>query len=109
MSDSDLIRVDELGNATFFCPACKSVHLIQFAPHAPPTWEWNGNKERPTITPSVRARWTFGPERAEKCCHFFVTDGKIVYCNDCTHALNGQTVPMQPFAFDFDEDDDEDD
>ena len=27
-------------------------------------------------------------------CHLFVTDGKIIYCGDCTHELSGQTVDL---------------
>ena len=29
-----------------------------------------------------------------KVCHTFVTDGRIQYLGDCTHALAGQTVDM---------------
>ena len=27
-------------------------------------------------------------------CHSFVTDGRIRFLGDCTHALKGQTVPI---------------
>jgi hypothetical protein len=32
--------------------------------------------------------------RTERVCHSFVTDGKIQFLGDCTHALAGQTVEL---------------
>ncbi|WP_241754456.1 hypothetical protein [Cupriavidus basilensis] len=38
-------------------------------------------------------------ERDFECgvCHSFVTDGRIQFLGDCTHALAGQTVPLAEF------------
>lgn len=76
-----------------------------------PRWGYNGNPDAPTFTPSVLVRGTvpitdqerdrilagekFGP--APLVCHSFVTDGKIQFLDDCTHALAGQTVPLPDF------------
>jgi hypothetical protein len=30
----------------------------------------------------------------EQTCHLFLTDGRLQYLGDCTHALAGQTVPL---------------
>ena len=30
-------------------------------------------------------------------CHSYVKEGKIIYLGDCTHALAGQTIPMEAF------------
>ncbi len=80
-------------------------------------WTWNGDTEKPTITPSLLQRtghyvdgskescWcTFNAERREKgepesgfeclICHVIVTDGKAQYCSDSTHHLSGQTVEL---------------
>ena len=27
-------------------------------------------------------------------CHYFVTNGQIIFCGDCTHAMKGQTAPL---------------
>lgn len=71
----------------FWCPACDS-------PHAPviegvDPWAWNGDRERPTVTPSIRVTDHDGSR-----CHSYVTDGQIQFLSDCTHALAGQTVPI---------------
>lgn len=29
-------------------------------------------------------------------CHSFVFDGEIRFLGDCTHALAGKTVPLEP-------------
>lgn len=75
----------------FWCPACGERHRVTVAPGR---WSWNGDPEKPTIGPSVKVTWTFGPSHTPRCCHFHVENGEIKYCNDCTHELNNQTVPM---------------
>ena len=44
-------------------------------------WNWNGNKEVPTLTPSILVRTT-KPHSNEQIelFHGFLTDGKIVHC-----------------------------
>lgn len=27
-------------------------------------------------------------------CHLFVTDGKIIYCSDCTHEYAGKSIDL---------------
>lgn len=79
------------------CPGCKCPHSITTeTPTNGPCWTFNGNEERPTFEPSLRVRWTFGPEREPKCCHSFIRDGHWQFLIDCTHELAGQTVPMIP-------------
>ena len=34
------------------------------------------------------------PGDPPEVCHSFVTDGRIQFLNDCTHALAGQTVDL---------------
>lgn len=69
-------------------------------------WQFNGDFERPTFTPSVNMSWG-GP--GNPCGdgvtiipffrnHFTVTDGRITYCTDCTHALSGQTLDLLEFT-----------
>lgn len=101
----------------FWCPGCEKYH----GPRIESTlgrsvWAWNGDRERPTLSPSVLVRsghhvpehmpgspcWcTYNAEHPEqptsfKCyvCHSFVTDGRIQFLSDCTHALAGQTVDL---------------
>lgn len=86
----------------FWCPGCRGAHRIQHGAGQGPRWGWNGDVERPTFTPSVLVRTgravdpLFVPEEGDppEVCHTFVTDGRIQFLGDCTHALAGQTVDL---------------
>lgn len=69
----------------FECPGCGCCHKIEF-----PTWQFNGDLEKPTVRPSILVT---GGEKGIRC-HSFVTDGKIQFLDDCTHALKNQTVEI---------------
>lgn len=78
----------------FECPGCKDPHPVPTTgSHA---WGFNGNTERPTLTPSILVHesrcddGTIGVIR----CHSYVTDGRIQFLGDCGHALAGQTVEL---------------
>lgn len=106
------------GVVAFHCPACRTGHLVTVErdPHLPggPCWGWNGSGDAPTFTPSILLRgtqvrrdengkwtgeWIRGAdgEPLPLVCHSFVTDGRIQYLSDCTHALAGQTVDLPDF------------
>jgi hypothetical protein len=74
-----------------WCPGCDAMHLIAvetpFSNGA--QWTWDGNAELPTFSPSVNV----GPGTAFQC-HYFIRAGKIEFCNDCHHALAGQTIDL---------------
>lgn len=78
------------------CPGCNGWHVIytEQDDHVTVRWEFNGNLEKPTFSPSIKVQWREGPEQANKVCHFFVRDGMIQFCGDSTHTLAGQTVPL---------------
>jgi hypothetical protein len=86
--------VDKEGKRTgeqslwFFCPGCQEP--IRITVNGPGTWKWNGDLEKPTISPSIL---TDG-NKPEKRCHSFIKDGNIQFLNDCFHELKGQTVPL---------------
>lgn len=108
----------------FHCPGCDEPHIltvVQTSPHDRPCWNYNNNPEKPTVTPSVLIRsGHFIPGqpnnpcphcdgdkednidendthyRSCRQCHSFITDGKIQFLDDCTHALKGQTVDLPP-------------
>ena len=47
------------------------------APAGYPVWNWNGDKENPTLTPSILVRGENGkPAR----WHGFLTNGKLIEC-----------------------------
>lgn len=60
-----------------------------------PVWEWDGNLEAPTVSPSILVRWTHA-ETGEHRCHSFLRGGRWEFLGDCTHELVGQTVEMKP-------------
>lgn len=95
---------------TIHCPACGEAH------HLSTKWEFNGDLERPTFTPSLLVQSGHhvtghsGPcwcdyqrehpgEPSFSCssCHSHIKDGAIQYLSDCTHAMAGQTVPLPDF------------
>ena len=86
----------------FYCEGCEDNHSYRTA--VPEglngvTWNFNGNLEKPTFTPSFLRN---GHESIEKLkargsnrCHLFVTNGIVEYCSDCSHSLAGQKRPLQ--------------
>lgn len=100
----------------FHCPGCDEFHHVRLKTDGPRGWTWNGSGDAPTFSPSVlvtgSARFLSEEEhtrvmQGEKVdlpqmrCHSFVTDGRIQFLGDCTHALAGQTVdlPDWPAAY----------
>jgi len=73
---------------TFWCPGCDCHHIIGTS------WEFDGNMEAPTVSPSILVRTRDGD--IEHACHMLVKAGKIQYLADCTHALAGTTIDMVP-------------
>jgi hypothetical protein len=82
----------------FYCPGCKHLHVYSIADDGS-KWQFNGNMESPSFTPSllnymeVKNEQTGKMEEKERC-HLFVTNGKIIYCGDCTHELSGKTIDL---------------
>jgi Family of unknown function (DUF6527) len=79
-----------------WCPGCNEAHrpeIIGEEGDLPPgpCWQWDGNLEAPTFTPSLLVG-----KDTDRVCHSFITNGQWVFLPDCTHALAGQTVDMVP-------------
>jgi hypothetical protein len=102
----------------FWCPGCKATHSIWVEAGTRPSrnvWQWNGDAERPTFSPSLlvqREMWTppVTPENIEQwrrepweqtkvphVCHSFVRDGQWQFLSDCTHELARQTVDIPDY------------
>ena len=106
---------DGIREVAFRCPGCKEAHIVRVA--GPSTWQWNGDLLRPTFTPSILIRsGHYAGKSMDECwcaynaqhkddptqftcgvCHSYVKDGSIQFLADCTHALAGRTVPLQPW------------
>ena len=105
------LRTLEGGRVAFWCPGCKGAHHVRVDPAYGSVWEFNGNGDSPTFTPSVlvqgKRRMTDDEHSRimageviilpDTTCHSFVTDGRIQFLGDCTHALAGQTVSLPDF------------
>lgn len=86
-----------------------------------PVWGFNGNLDAPTFTPSVLNRsghYAKGLDKPDPAgcacnfserypdaepwqwpcgiCHSFITDGRVQFLGDCTHAFAGKTVDLPP-------------
>ena len=98
---SRLLRSAENGGLLFRCPGCECAHLIPVGEGSGPRWGYNGNPDAPTFTPSVLVTYNgsdAGVDGAPHAvCHSFVTDGRIHFLPDCTHALAGQTVDLPDY------------
>jgi len=104
------------GGLQFECPGCRETHAVSIS-GGHPGWTFNGDFERPTLSPSVLVRtghYCNTPPVPGDCacdfqerypeedpwewpcavCHSFVRDGQIQFLGDCTHALAGQTVDL---------------
>lgn len=90
---------------TFWCSGCGEPHSVPVAGEK--AWQWNGERDRPTLAPSILIRYPAYPTaaegfeqwRTERVCHSFVRDGRIQYLGDCTHALAGKTIDLPDFQW----------
>lgn len=113
-----LIQDDSTGRFLFWCMGCDMAHPINVTGGPGPSWSFNGSFDKPTFQPSVlvqfdkwvppvntenHAQWKKEPWEQTKVahvCHTFVTDGRIQYLSDCTHALAGQTIDLPCWDWD---------
>ena len=89
------LRTLEGGRVAFWCPGCGQAHQITVSRDAAPDgpcWGFNGDGDCPTFTPSVLV--TGDPRLPQTRCHSYVTRGRILFLQDCTHPLAGQTVDL---------------
>lgn len=82
------------GHIQFWCPGCDQVHAVNG------TWKFNGSDEKPTLEPSIKVTGVKDfDDPTPTCCHSYVTDGRIAFLPDCTHALKGQTVDLPEWPY----------
>lgn len=95
-SDYDVMMQAEDGTLLFWCAGCNEHHGVWLEAHPNPQtkawWKWNGDRRKPTITPSLHVLASC----CQPNCHSYITDGMIQYLPDCQHALTGQTIPIPP-------------
>lgn len=97
-----IVKLNKTGRVAYYCPGCKTLVYLNVDNDGRPRWMFDGNFDKPTITPSVLQKvGPWGechdvPERIGKVdiCHTFVRNGQIEYLGDCTHELAGKNIPM---------------
>lgn len=98
---SKTLRSAEDGRLLFWCPGCDTAHAVPHGAGTGPRWTWNGDAERPTFSPSLLVTYDGAdagtPNGLPAVCHSFISDGRIQFCSDSTHALAGKTVDIPDF------------
>jgi hypothetical protein len=93
-----VIRKATNGHRIFFCPGCKNAIALptQETQGPGPKWDFNGDLEKPTFSPSILTRYDFGSDgQNPKICHSYIRNGQIEFLSDSSHSLAGKTVPLQ--------------
>ncbi|HEX9972283.1 MAG TPA: DUF6527 family protein [bacterium] len=92
-----LSTIDDRNGFSFQCPGCGCAHFIQTNKNFKPCWGFNGNIDKPTVSPSILVRSGYIDQVPKLICHSFIKDGKIQFLGDCTHELKGKTVDLPEF------------
>lgn len=88
------------GSVYFFCPGCGEGHrattkaIDNGLGGLTPAWQFNGDVNKPTITPSIRVSMDFKDHVPQRICHSQVTDGRIHFYKDSTHQFAGKTLDL---------------
>lgn len=84
----------------FECPACGCYHGVWTTKRnkSNAVWQFNGDLEKPTVSPSLRIHYHDSKSNKDVLCHFYIKNGNIEYLNDCTHQLKGDTIKIPTIA-----------
>ena len=83
-----------------WCPACNTEHHIAIFKANPKTqadWRWDGNIERPTFDPCVRASINV-EGRTVTLCHYWIKQGMIEFTGECQHGPRTVEMPDWPIV-----------
>ena len=86
-----------LADVYFHCPGCKCDHgvWVQKTENNNAVWDFNGDMDKPTFSPSIKVTYPHNPPTENRICHSFVKNGFIQFQSDCTHELAGQTLELE--------------
>lgn len=83
-----------------WCPGCDEIHQFVVehgSDRKVPVWNWDGDLECPTFSPSMLVTWTISDSNSKiesKVCHSFLKDGIWDFLSDSTHMLAGTKASM---------------
>ena len=86
-------RAKEFGDNQYgiTCLACGCGHMLK-------NWQFDGNLERPTFTPSLLVTGYLNKENPNGVCHSYITAGRIAYLSDSTHEYAGKTIELNAYG-----------
>lgn len=89
MSAQGKLRKVEGGYAAW-CHGCEEYHVFD------ERWQFNGDFDDPTFTPSYLVKSTRSKDKEGfVCCHSFLTNGVWQFLSDCTHELKNTNMPLR--------------
>lgn len=83
-----VLRVPDQKTIAFYCQGCCEFHVLNLDISVRDHWDFDGDYERPTITPNVYI------QRLGHKCYCHISKGAIYYSVDSTHLYAGCKVPM---------------
>lgn len=94
------------GRIAHYCPACEELHFFVQNPDKNSHgagWNFKMENGQPTFTPSMKIGyhrpWMVGEDGPQEgtervLCHYNLTDGKLIFHEDCPHIMKGKTVDL---------------
>lgn len=81
----------------FICPGCalngSGIHILPVNNEIIPSWSWNGDTDKPTLSPSIKT--TVG----NFVCHSFLVDGEFSFLPDSTHELGDMRAKLPDLPY----------
>lgn len=93
-----VLRYPDKGWYAIQCPACDQEHLYAVGTPFSNGHQWTFNEDlfNPTFLPSMNITWGMHPDPPRRC-HFYVRNGRIEYCSDCTHEFAGKVIELPKY------------
>ncbi len=88
------VKIEGKDEILFYCPGCGSLHSMTFngfLNECGATWTFNGNYEKPTLSPSLLVTWE------NNRCHSLINNGMMQFLGDCTHENKNKTLEIPSF------------
>ena len=99
---AELVNYRGVACISYLCGGCGGSHVLalntpdQLASYSGPKWDWNGDTEKPTISPSIRGYYPHPKTGAQvTTCHHFVKNGEQRFCGDDPNKPS-QVVALAP-------------
>ena len=88
-------KVDDGGvivGYVFHCPGCEHGHIFYVSGSV--VWDFDGNLECPTFSPSLLNTCDTHPDPKQRRCHLQLTRGHVHFYKDCSHDWAGKSFEL---------------